>query len=150
MRLTSLTSLILVAVGTLLLIVGQGGKQLREAARVDGAGDLVQLQYEVSNLQQQIADSDNGDANKKREEKIKKINEEEVPKKRLKAERAAAHAANGGWLSELIALVGFSLLALGLVAVALTTPNDESGRDTVLRAAALIGLVLLIAFGFPN
>lgn len=150
MRLPALTALILVAFGVLLLVVGQGGQQLREAARVDAAGDMVTLEYELANLQSQIEDSDNSGANAKREAKIKELREEEAPEKRLKAERASAHAANGQWASTLIAWVGFASLALGLVIVALTTPTDEQGRDHLLRAAALLGLVLLVAFGLPR
>jgi len=112
----------------------------KQAHVVDAMGDVAKINAKIRQLRTDMQDEEDKGTREKLQEKIKKLEEKDMPKQREQAMNAVAALPNGAILLTFISQIGAAAFGLGVLAVFMNGNEHHMVRSTCL---IVIGAVVL-------
>lgn len=128
----------LLLIGLLILFLSESILTWKRTAERDAEGNVAAIQFDIGQLEKNIADKDSSSDDKKSwREEIKDLKENELVDARMEAAAEGVDAKNGIWLWSMARLKGMALISVGLLIVAAT-----GGKYEKVGALVALGLVI--------
>ncbi len=128
----------LLFIGLVIFFFSQGVLNWKSTSARDAAGKVDAIQLKISKLDKEVNDSDNADEKKDLREEIKDLRENDLEDARLDAVSEDVDSKNGIWFWSMVNHLGATVLALGLLVIAVTGCTHE-------KIGSLVALGILIA-----
>lgn len=122
--------------GFLILAICSTMISFKQARAVDALGDVASLKAEITELEIEARESDDGD---KYKEEIKELREE-LPEQQLDAQEALAAIPNGAVIWTLLSQLGAALFGLSIISI--FQRPDENDRVRSIALIVIGGMVL--------
>lgn len=129
---------LVLAVGVLLLVFSSGMMTWKRTAERDAKGHVAKIQYEISELEAEQADTESADKKKEFDAEIKEIREKKLKDARKEAASEAVDAGSGTWFLAMVGVLGQLVACLGLLLLAVTGSSYE-------RLGSLVALGFLLS-----